>query len=145
MDALELLDNLTKMDIEDLAGAALKDNAEVIADLNALQMNQGFRADGTEILPSYTPLTVFLKKEKGQVTDHVTLRDTGDFQSELYAEVEGQTIEYGSRDSKSEKLEDKYSTAKGSIFGLTEDSRDELINQHLEEDFLNKVREGTGL
>lgn len=32
-----------------------------------------------EIGGEYSPYTVMLKKEKGQITDHVTLKDTGEF------------------------------------------------------------------
>jgi hypothetical protein len=145
MDVLELLENIEALDIETIAGDALRDNSGVIADLNASQMYQGRRSDGTEILPSYTPLTVFLKEQKGQVTDHVTLRDTGEFQQELYAEVTGDEIEYGSKNEKAEKLDKKYSTAKGSIFGLDEESRDELVTGFLEDSFYEKVHDELGI
>lgn len=40
--------------------------------------DRGIDSEGKS-LGHYQPYTVFLKEKKGQPTDHVTLRDTGDF------------------------------------------------------------------
>jgi hypothetical protein len=145
MDALELLEVIEQLDVSKVASDSLQENKEIIADLNASQMYTGLRADGSEILPAYTPLTIEIKKSKGQITDRVTLRDTGDFQASLYAEVKGEEIEYGATDEKAEKLDKKYSTRKGSIFGLNEDSMDDLVEGHLKGTFYDKLHEETGL
>jgi hypothetical protein len=146
MDALELFTNLEGMNIHAIAMDALKMNTDVMADLNAEQMAQGIRATGSEIKPAYHPLTVEIKRTEktglAAVTDHVTLYDTGSHYRQLYAEVKGDEIEYGSRDSKSEKLENKYGRT---IYGLTEDSREELVQGSLQGDFCELAHIELGL
>lgn len=145
-----MIDVLNSLKIEEIAGESVTDNAELIADLNADQLAHGIRADGSQTLPAYKSLTIAIKKTKSglaAITDRVTLFDTGDFYRNLYAEVQGEFIEYGSRDEKAPKLEKKYSDkrGKGSIFGLTEDSKDELITGGLGESWQKKITEKTGL
>lgn len=147
-DALDLLENLEALNIKQIAIDTIQKNKEVMADLVATQLSQGVRSDGSEILPSYTPLTIELKKQKSGlagVTDRVTLFDTGEHYKELYVEVKGEDMEYGSRVEYSGDLEKKYGTSKGSVHKLTEDSREELMAGYLENDFYGKVSEQTGL
>jgi len=49
---------------------------------------KGEDALGNEITPEYTPFTVELKQAKGQPTDRVTLKDTGDFYKSFLAHVD---------------------------------------------------------
>lgn len=129
MDSLELQESIRSINLNDIAARSIEDNRESIADMNAAQMAQGLRADGSEILPYYADLTISMKKKRSGLSgvfDHVTLYNTGAHYAGLYAEVKGDEIEYGSRDEKSEALQKKYSTAKGSIYGLTTDSKEEL-------------------
>ena len=42
---------------------------------------------GEDITPSYKPYTVMVKEQKGQPTDRVTLKDTGDFHRSITFEV----------------------------------------------------------
>ena len=49
---------------------------------------KGIRADGTPITPEYTPFTISIKREKGQPTDRVTLKDTGEFYDSFVAYVD---------------------------------------------------------
>jgi len=149
---LDLLENLEALNIPSVAVTTLKENSERMADLIAGQLAQGLRSDGSEILPSYKPLTIELKHEKSglaAVTDHVTLYDTGEHYKELYVEIKGDEIEYGSHDDKSEKLQEKYDVkgrkGNGSIYGLTEDSKDELVEGHLSNRFQSLITESTGL
>lgn len=148
MDALEVLENLEQVNVRQIAVDSFNEVKEVAADLIATQLSQGLRSDGSELLPSYAPLTIELKKQKSglaSVTDHVTLFDTGDFYQEIYAVAEGDDIEYGSKNEKAEKLNKKYSTSKGSIFGLDDDSADELVEGHLKPTFYDNAHEATGL
>lgn len=143
----EIEDNLKTLDLAAIANKTLVDNQKVMADLNAVQLSQGLRADGKDIVPSYKALTVELKQNKpglAGVTDRVTLFDEGDHYRELYAEVQGQEIEYGSRDPKSAKLQEKYGKY-GPIYGLTNDSNEELVEQHLRPAFQSLIEEVTGL
>lgn len=142
-DALDLLENWENLNVGSIVHETIQENAEAMADLNALQLSQGKRATGTDIKPAYHPLTIELKKGQSGlsgITDRVTLYDTGSHYRNLYAQVKGDEIEYGSRDHKSESLQKKY----GAIYGLTEESRDELVNQHLEGSFNSKIHEALG-
>lgn len=147
-DALEILQVLKGLDVEAIAISTIEENEKAMADLNAEQLARGLRADGSEILPSYADLTIELKSEKSGlagVTDHVTLYDTGDHYAGLYADVQGDEIEQGSHDEKSASLQKKYSTKKGSIYGLTADSREELITGPVGASWKKKIESATGL
>lgn len=133
------------LNIEQVARESINETKEVIADLNAEQMFRGLRADGSEITPSYSELTVQIKKMKGQVFDHVTLRDTGAFQQAMFVRVSGLQVITGSSDLKSPKLERKYSKAKGSIFGLSEKFRAEYLRESLRPTFQQRITNLTGL
>lgn len=50
---------------------------------------QGIDGSGKSITPKYTAFTRSIKRDKGQVTSHVTLRDTGETQDTML-------MEYGS-------------------------------------------------
>jgi hypothetical protein len=50
---------------------------------------QGIDGSGKAIRPKYTAFTKSIKRDKGQVTSHVTLRDTGETQDTML-------MEYGS-------------------------------------------------
>jgi len=128
--AFELEMDLINLDIEAVLTEAIQDNNEYVADLNAEQLAKGLRSDGSKILPEYTEMTIGLKSgEPGLagVTDHVTLFNTGSHYRQLYAEIKGDAIEYGSKDEKSESLQDKYGSK---IYGLSTDSKDELLSGH---------------
>ena len=89
-------------------------------DLNIEQMLSGKDSNDQQITPQYTPLTVKIKKEKGQPYDHVTLKDEGDFQSEMFMDAKQFPIMFGSKDSKEGLLTEKYGS---DIFGLDRKSK----------------------
>lgn len=146
------METLEQLDIETIVEDVLTANENVMADLIAGQLAQGLRSDGSEILPSYSELTIELKKKKSGlagVTSHVTLFDTGAHYQGLYTTVKGDEIEYGSHDPKSAGLQEKYDRktgkATGSIYGLTEDSKDDLTSGHTEPLWEQTIEEKTGL
>lgn len=144
MDALDLKEVLEGLNIEEISAGVVQDNSEVIADLNAGQLAQGIRSDNKPVLPEYSPLTVQLKSEKSglsAVTDHVTLFDKGDFYKGLEAQVKGTEIDYGSKDPKADKLQKKYGDQ---IFGLTDDSADELSEGFIRPQVIDKIEQKTG-
>lgn len=69
----------------------ITDNEAYIVDMNAeIQLyEEGVNRLGVSIMDyaPYRPLTIAIKEEKGQPTNRVTLRDTGDFESSFYIEV----------------------------------------------------------
>ncbi len=56
----------------------------------------------------YSPVTIKIKKAKGQPTDRVTLRDTGAFHKSFRIEVSKQEFEIVATDEKTEKLKTRY-------------------------------------
>lgn len=138
----ELLEKIKSLSISELASDSINETSETAADLNAMQMFQGIRSDGKEINPQYSPFTVEQKKKKGQVTDRVTLRDTGSFYEGLVLKANKDTISFFSTDEKSDKLEKKYGKQ---IFGLTNENKKEYVKGRLKQVFFKKAKEITKL
>lgn len=99
---------------------------EVVAMNAEQQFAAGIRADGTEIEPPYTAFTVRIKGFKGQPTDRVTLRDTGDFHGAFRLEFEPDQFTITSGDAKLAKLQAKYGET---IMGLTDENIQKLIER----------------
>ena len=103
------------------------DNEGVICDMNAEDQlyEQGVNSLGVDIsdYAPYSPVTVWIKEEKGQPTDRVTLRDEGDFESSFYVTASLDGFAIRASDWKAEKLIKKYGT---DIMGLTEENMDSL-------------------
>lgn len=141
----DLLKRVEKSDMQAIAVQSLEATKEAIADLNAEQMHKGKRSDETDILPDYRDVTIAIKKLKGQPTDRVTLFDTGDFYRGITVTVMPDVVSITSIDPKTGKLNKKYSTAKGNIFGLGGPFKREYINEHLRPMFITSVRKEIGL
>lgn len=118
----ELSRRLRGFDLLQEVQDAVADTSHEIIVLNQGQMSLGKRADGTEITPTYSDLTIMLKDEKGQETRWVTLKDKGDFWGDMFVDVGNNSYEMGSADAKAAKLEKKYGKK---IFGLTKESKSE--------------------
>lgn len=118
----ELQRRLKTFDLIQEVQDAVADTSMDIITLNQGQMSLGVRADGTEITPTYSDLTIMLKDEKGQETRWVTLKDTGAFWGDMFVDVGNNSYEVGSADAKAAKLEKKYGKK---IFGLTKESKKE--------------------
>lgn len=114
----------------------------IICDMNAEQQlyEEGINRLGVKIsdYAPYSPLTIEIKTHKGQPTDRVTLRDTGEFHGSFYVEATNTTFEIKAADWKTEKLLKKY--GKG-ILGLTEGSLAELVWQYIYPELINKAKE----
>jgi hypothetical protein len=98
------------------------ENEKEIVSLNQEQLyDKGVRANNTPVGSEYpyTQFTKAIKARKGQRIDHVTLKDTGDFYKSFELIVTDKSFEIIAKDSKTEKLKDKY---KPEILGLTEES-----------------------
>ena len=102
----------------------VRNNEEAIK-IQASQMFSGKLGTGQETSPSYTPFTRSIKRRKGQPSDRVTLRDTGDFQDDIVIDYGPDSFKYDSLDEKRTKLVNKYSE---DIFGLNSQGIDELIS-----------------
>jgi hypothetical protein len=134
---LNALQRFEALDLEKVTTDSLTDTEEQLVEHNQSQMYYGEDAKGVEIGPAYKPLTVFLKTQKGQPTDRVSLYDEGDFYAGMYAKVQGNEIVFDSTDSKAAKLKRKYGEA---IFGLNDPTRNNYIIKILRPEFMNKVK-----
>lgn len=95
--------------INSYLGAATEDAEETILEMNIRQLyDYGERRDGSDITPHYSPVTVAIKREKGQRTDHVTLRDTFDWQLSFWIQYTADGFEIKASDWKTERLIQKY-------------------------------------
>lgn len=119
----------------------IEENDGYIIDMNAEQQlyEQGVNTYGVKIMDykPYRPLTIRIKREKGQPIDRVTLRDTGDFQSSFYLEVGNEQFEIKANDWKTDDLIKKYGRE---ILGLTDENLSELIWNFIYPDILEKAK-----
>lgn len=86
---------------------------------------KGIDSAGKKITPPYRPLTIRMKRAKGQPTNRVTLQDTGAFHRSFYLTKGKDFVEINARDPKTKKLLVKYGE---DVKGLTPDSRDKLVD-----------------
>ena len=117
----------------------ITDTSELILDANRSQMMLGLDKLGNEILPEYTPFTIEIKKEKGQPTDRVTLKDTGDFHREMFMKVDSTSIFIDSNDEKTEKILKKYDAGSETILGIPVKKK-EIINESIMDKFIKIFR-----
>ena len=80
----KLLKKLNKFktgDVDSLLVEAFESAKAEIIKLNTIEQlfKKGVDNENKAIEPAYTPTTVSIKKSKGQPTNRVTLKDTGDF------------------------------------------------------------------
>lgn len=110
------LSKITSIPIREVVDDAIAAHEPDIIAINQQQLQAGQDATGRAIAPFYAPLTVKIKRAKGQRTDRVTLKDTGDFYDGFYTKSAGPgRTEVSSTDKKTSDLEDKY----GDVFGLS--------------------------
>ena len=107
----QMLNNLSKSIID-----TYKDTEAEAIDINVKQMMDGGTAKGSPI-GEYSEFTKQIKRAKGQISEWVTLRDEGDFQSAMHFEtLNEQYAKINSSDWKTSKLTSKYGD---DIFGLS--------------------------
>lgn len=117
------------------------DNEAYIVYLNAEEQlyEQGINNLGVSIsdYAPYSPVTIEIKKAKGQPTNRVTLRDEGDFESSFFLEVGQNQFEIKASDWKTEELIKKYGRQ---ILGLTNENIEKLIWDFIYPDLLSKLK-----
>jgi hypothetical protein len=114
----DMINRLRQVDIESLTWASLEETRAAYVEAQVSQMNAGIRSDGAEITPQYAASTVARKKRKGQPSDHVTLRDTGEYHRKMSVSVDNEDLKINS-DVEYEKYLDERYTSK--IYGLESD------------------------
>lgn len=143
----EILRRLDSFDVEAEVIKAASYAEQEIIDLNIHDQlyEQGIRNTGTFIQPGYKKETVLLKQEKGQRTDHVTLRDSEAYQASVYVVFDQYSFELKASDWKDRLLKKKYGKT---ILGLTTENIhfliDKYIRKNLQREFRNKIIYGSG-
>lgn len=106
-----LIDNLQDFldNINTYLEAATIEAEDTITDMNISQLyDSGENRDGEKITPKYAPITVEIKREKGQPTNRVTLRDTFEWQASFYVQLYPDGFEIMASDWKTGQLKEKY-------------------------------------
>lgn len=107
---------------------AVKDNAAIIEEYNTEDQlfEQGIDRTGSLIVPGYSPITIQIKRGKGQTTSHVTLRDTGAFHRSFSIQYLSDGFQIVASDWKTTDLMRAYGSE---ILGLSDDNfRDFAVN-----------------
>lgn len=122
---------------------AVIENDNIVLDMNFDEQLQeeGVNRNDVPIMDyqPYSPATEFIKAQKGQPYDRVTLHDEGDFAGDgEVVRVNDETAEIVSRDAKSESLQDKYGKE---ILGLKEDNMTELKEYYVKPYLQEKLKE----
>jgi hypothetical protein len=127
-----LLQASLKVDLPFLMENSMIETAPDYVEFQRSQLFAGIQSDGKDIqrigakYKGYAPATIKIKEKKGQPTDRVTLKDTGDFYFDAFADARPEGIVAGSADSKSQKLQGDYGEK---IFGLADPSKQAYIDK----------------
>ena len=113
-----------------------------ICDMNTEDQlyEKGVDRTGTEIssYAPYTETTKWIKRQKGQPTNRVTLRDTGDFHSSFFVNAGTDSFSIEARDWKTNKLIRSYGP---DIIGLTDENLNELAWEYIYPMLINRLKE----
>lgn len=131
-----------ELDTGEIAKKIVRDNDNILIDMNAQDQlyAKGVNRLGVRIdeYQPYRPLTIQVKIEKRQPYDRVTLKDTGEFYESFYVETAEDRFYIKASDEKANWLIKKYCAE---IFGLTNDSLAEFINDYVKDEAYNRVKE----
>lgn len=131
-----------ELDTGEIAKKIVRDNYNILIDMNAQDQlyAKGVNRLGVRIdeYQPYRPLTIKVKIEKRQPYDRVTLKDTGEFYDSFYVETAEDRFYIKASDEKTNWLIKKYGAE---IFGLTNDSLAEFINDYVKDEAYNRVKE----
>ena len=119
----------------------IKEHEAEIIDMNAQEQlfESGENSLGVSIASyaPYSPITIEIKKMKGQPTNRVTLRDEGDFESSFYLVISDSQFEIKASDWKTEELVKKYGS---SILGLTRENIASLTWDYLYPELMDTLK-----
>lgn len=138
-DFERLLNNLNKLDINDIFFSLWKDNKvqNFIIELNTegkptSQLYElGVDSKG-DSLGEYSPYTIQFKVDKGQRFDHVTLKDTGDFYETFNVKPNKKGFEIVANPNKDD--DNLFEVYGKEIVGLTDDNQ-KILLAFIETDF----------
>ena len=143
--ALDLLENLQKVNINEIVKSSLINTTPALLRAQKKQMMAGKTAKGENIKPELRSQE-YAKQKKAKYQESPfgipNLRDTGEFQQNIYLEVDSDSYKLDSTDIKSDKLKAKYGEE---IFGLSENFIAEYTEKDLQPEFNRQITEITGL
>lgn len=121
----------------------VKDNQEIALDLNtdSQLFDKGIDANGNLLPGPYAPFTIDIKGLKGQPTDRITLKDSGDFHESFFMSATKFPIVIDATDSKRNELVGEWGE---DIFGLTDESQSSL-NEDILPDLQTANKKGIGI
>jgi len=107
-------------------------------DLNRSQLIDGQNIDTSNIEPAYSRTTVSIKKSKRQISDRVTLKDTGDFYKSFTLKTNNDSFVISATDSKTNKLQKKYGNK---ILGLSEENKALFAERGLKRQLIKLIKQ----
>jgi hypothetical protein len=116
----------------------LRENEHIITEMNSEDQlyEQGIDRFGTSIASyaPYSPITIEIKKAKGQPTGRVTLRDEGDFHLSFYIDFSKDGFEIKAGNWKTDSLVKGYGEG---ILGLTDENFKDLADNYIAPEIIN--------
>jgi hypothetical protein len=121
----------------------VQENDNVAIDLNtdSQLFDKGIDSRGNLLPGPYAPFTIDIKGLKGQPTDRITLRDTGDFHDSFFMDAGSFPIKIDASDSKTSELKSDWGE---DIFGLTDESLEEF-RKHILPEIRDSIKRATGI
>lgn len=104
-----------------------KDIVALNTDVQLFEKGENALGVSMKTYAPYKPVTIQIKRDKGQPTDRVTLRDTQAFHKSFFIYADNKAAWFKATNKKSQKLYDKY----GEIFGLTVENRNKVAWEYL--------------
>lgn len=128
---------LKQIDVSEISLQGLKRKKEEAFDLNTDDQlfSKGIDSEGKS-LGTYAPLTIKLRSEAGLPVDRITTRVTGDFHDAWEGNFTKWPVPFTSSDSKTPDLIFLFGV---SIFGLTDDNIDVLLDDGLRDEITESV------
>jgi hypothetical protein len=105
---LDMVDRFKGIDIDVLVEESFLETEDEFKRLNTEQLFEGKLNDGSDIKPEYAESTKRRKKRKGQPSDRVTTRDTGDYHNEFTVRPDNDELQIGSNVEYEQYLDKRY-------------------------------------
>jgi hypothetical protein len=142
----DMIDALEQLNLKEIVLEAIEDHKEEYVKLNLEQLYQGLNPEGEKITPEYVEGPYRRKKARmnsqpGEGTPDFFL--SGSMYEETHAEVDEEEIEIKSDVPYAEYNEQRWGDAE--IWGLSEISHEEFVQETLQPLIVEKVSEQTGL
>ena len=141
MEAItNLIENLTKYkaNINEYMEDITRSIEDEIKEINVHQQyDLGQDRYGDAITPEYAESTIRYKRRKGQPTDRVTLKDTGQYHETFKILYEAEGFELYANDWKAGFLDKKYGKE---IYGLQDEAARELADQVYQPRMIQKLK-----